>query len=147
MVPSKKMKNGPKYKGRIQDFHLGGGGGATDYVRARTLWAQSPLRPGCRPHLRALEALRFFFMLSCYLSLIFKHSYTKWDKKNTHSQSRFMGGGGGGRHAPVASPLNPPLSIMITSQFNDEQRILYPIQVSELMYMYVLLELQLGHCK
>ena len=39
--------------------------------------ARSPLRPGSRAHLRALEALGVFDALSCYLSLIFKHSDTK----------------------------------------------------------------------
>ena len=28
-------------QGRIQDFHLGGGGGAKDYVRAHTSWARN----------------------------------------------------------------------------------------------------------
>ena len=46
--------------------------------------AQSPLRPGSRACKRALEALGFFFCaLSCYLSLSFKHSDTKWGKKHS----------------------------------------------------------------
>ena len=46
---------------------MGGGGGAKDYVCARTSQAQSrcPVRLGSR----ALEALRVFDALSCYLSL------------------------------------------------------------------------------
>ena len=46
--------------------------GGAKYVRARTSQAQSPLRPG------ALDALWVFDALSCYLSLILKHSDTKW---------------------------------------------------------------------
>ena len=57
--------------------------------------AQSPLRPGSR----ALEALGGFDALSCYPSLIFKHSDTKWEKKNIVDQ--ILGGG----WAPVAPPL------------------------------------------
>ena len=49
--------------------------------------AQSPLRQGSRALKRALEALRGFYALSCYLSIIFKHSDTK--KKKPHSQSDF----------------------------------------------------------
>ena len=43
--------------------------------------ARGPLRPGSSARLRALEALRVFYALLCYLSLIFKHSDTKWDFK------------------------------------------------------------------
>ena len=80
-------------QGRIQDFNLGGGG-AKDYVRARTSRARSLksliiLRPGSRARFRALEALRVIDALSCYLSLIFKHSDTK-------CRSTFFFGGGGG---------------------------------------------------
>ena len=35
-------KNNSVHQGRIQDFHLGGGGGAKDYMRERTLRAQNP---------------------------------------------------------------------------------------------------------
>ena len=49
-----------------------------------------------RARLRALlEALGFFDTLSCYLSLIIKHSDTKWDnKKNIVDQILGVGGGG-----------------------------------------------------
>ena len=58
-------------QGRIQDFHLEGGGGAKDYVRAcmQDREARSPLMRGV------------FDALSCYRSLIFQHSDTKWDLK------------------------------------------------------------------
>ena len=72
-----------------QDFLLGGGGGG---VRKRLY---------VRPHIRALWV---FDALSCYLSLIFKHSDTKWDKKN--SQSNFFWGA-----RLLRPPLNPPLLI------------------------------------
>ena len=52
-------------QGRIQDFHWGGGGGgAKDYVRARTLQEQclTSLSAGVQGP-RALEALRFDSML------------------------------------------------------------------------------------
>ena len=48
--------------------------------------ARSPVGLGCRARLRALEALGVFYALSCYLSLIFKHSDTKWDKNNIVNQ-------------------------------------------------------------
>ena len=61
--------------------------------------AQSPLRPG-------EAAVGGFVALSCYLSLTFKHSDTKWGGK--HSRSNIRGGG-----APVAPPsLNSPLEIV-----------------------------------
>ena len=47
-------------QGRVQDFHLGvgGGGGAKGFVPARTLRARNRthFRQGSRAHLRALEA-------------------------------------------------------------------------------------------
>ena len=61
---------------------------------------RSPLRQRSRAHLRALEALGVFDALSCYLSLISKHSDTKWDLKNTVRSIFFFWGGG----APVAPP-------------------------------------------
>ena len=47
-------------QGWIQDFSFGGGGGAQKIMGVHThreLEAQSPLRPGSRAHLSALEAL------------------------------------------------------------------------------------------
>ena len=93
-------------QGRIQDFHLVGGG-AQKIMWAHAhhkLEARSPLTPGSRAHKWALEALGVFDALSCYLSLIFKHSDTKWDKKNTVDQFFFFffffwGGG-----APLVLP-------------------------------------------
>ena len=97
------------HQGRIQHFHLGGGG-AWKIMCAHAHHghkARRPLWPGSRVRLRDLEALGvFFYALSCYLSLIFKHSDTKWEKKN-HSQSNLGGGG-----APVAPPLNLPWHIL-----------------------------------
>ena len=62
-------------QGRIQDFHLGGRKRLI-YVPACTLraWNRTHFRQGSRARLRALEALGLFNVLSCNLSLIFKHS-------------------------------------------------------------------------
>ena len=57
-------------QGRIQDFHLGGGG-------------RCPLWPGSMARLTALEALGVFD--ACCLSLIVKHSDTKWGGGGTQS--------------------------------------------------------------
>ena len=48
-------------QGRIQEFHLGGGG-AKGFVPARTLraWNRTHFRQGSRARLRALEALGLF---------------------------------------------------------------------------------------
>ena len=58
----------------------GGGGGAKAYKCAlhahHEREARSPLRPGSRARLKALEALGVFDALLCYLILIFKHSDT-----------------------------------------------------------------------
>ena len=75
-------------QGRIHDFHGGGGGGAKKIMCVHAHHEReprSPLRPGSRACLRALETLGFFNALSYYLSLTFKHSHTKWDNKKTHS--------------------------------------------------------------
>ena len=72
-------------QGRIQDFDLGGGG-------AQNMWVHT-----YHEHKVPYEAL------SCYLSLIFKLSDTKWDTK--HIVDQILEGGG----APVAPPLNLPL--------------------------------------
>ena len=63
------------------------------------------LRLGSRASFRAMEALRVLDALSCYLSLIFKHSDTKWDTKNIVDQ--ILGGG-----VPDAPPLNPALELL-----------------------------------
>ena len=81
---------------------MGGGGGAKDYVRARTSRARSPKSLTSGVQLWALDALGVFDALSRYLSLTFKHSDTKWNKTK-HSRSNFRG------RTPVAPPLNPPL--------------------------------------
>ena len=70
-------------QGRIEDFHWGGGGGGGRKILCVPIHITSvnpkvPYGRGPGP---------------CYLSLIFKHSHTKWDKKNIH-QSNFRGGGG-----------------------------------------------------
>ena len=46
----------------------------------------------CDGPLRALEALGIFDARSCYLSLIFKHSYTKWGGGG-NSVNQILGGG------------------------------------------------------
>ena len=76
-----------------------------NYVRARTSRARSPkfLTAGVHGLLKGPGSSRVFEALSCYLSLILKHSYTKWDTK----QSRSNWGGGG---LPAAPPLDPPLN-------------------------------------
>ena len=91
-------------------------GRATDYVRSRTSRARSPnsLTAGVQGPPKCPGnswPLGVFDALSCYmyLSLIFKHSDTKWDfKKNSRLNFR-----GGGTHsvAPPPPPLNPPLCI------------------------------------
>ena len=58
---------GVRYRGTL-DFQLGGGGGKI--LWAHTSQARSPLWPGFRARLRALEALGVCGALSCYLSLI-----------------------------------------------------------------------------
>ena len=75
---------------RSQDFHWGwGGGGGRLYMCARTHThpereTRSPLRPG----------RVFNNALSCYLSLIFKHSEEEKNGRKKHSRSNFRGGGG-----------------------------------------------------
>ena len=89
------------------------GGGAKMYVSARTLRARNRthFRQGFRARLRALEAIGLFFnALSCYLSLILKHSDRKFDWKNivdpTFFFFFFFWGGGGAHH------LDQPLWII-----------------------------------
>ena len=72
----------PGYIVRIHVYFHWGGGGAQKimYMHAHLeCEAQSPLQPGSRALKWALEALGGLDALSCYLSLIFKHSDTKWD--------------------------------------------------------------------
>ena len=82
--------------------------------------ARSTLQSGSRARLRALEALRVFDALSCYLSLIFNHSDRKWDlKKNIYIYIiyidffffffSFLFGG-------VCPPLNLPLNVTPTRE-------------------------------
>ena len=54
---------------------------------------------GVQGPLKGLGSSRFFLMLSrsCYLSLIFKHSDTKMEVKNTFDQVLWGGGGEGWR--------------------------------------------------
>ena len=91
-------------QGRIQDFH-GGGGRKRLCAHACTSQARFPkflIRPGS---MHGKLSFFFFFSfnaLSCYLSLIFKHSHTKWDKK-THIVDQILGG------RNRRPPLNPPL--------------------------------------
>ena len=71
-------------QGRIQDFCMGGwgGGGGGQKNAHHERQARNTSWPGSRARcgLKALEALVGFNALSCYLSLIFKHSdKKKWD--------------------------------------------------------------------
>ena len=81
-------------QGAEPGFSFGGGGGGVKIMcaDARTSRARSPksLTAGVQT---ALAALKVFDALSYYLSLIFKHSDTKWDLKNI--VDFFFGGGGG----------------------------------------------------
>ena len=67
------------YQGRIQDFHLGGGGGGLcaqkDYERGTEL----TFGRGPGPAYGLWKLWGYFNALSCNLSLIFKHSDKKLD--------------------------------------------------------------------
>ena len=60
-------------QGRIQDFN-GGGGGQKIMSANAYLEREARSQPGSRK-------LSGGYALSCYLSLIFKHSHTRWDKR------------------------------------------------------------------
>ena len=82
----------------------GGGGAQKIMCTHHEREARSPLRPGSRARLRALEALGGFW---CSLKLFEPYFSAFWYK---------MGGGGGnivdqilGRRAPVSPPINTPL--------------------------------------
>ena len=101
---------------------FGGGGGTKDYVCAPTPRSEVPYGRGPGPAWK----LSVFVVdaLSCYLSLILKHSDTEWDKK--HIWSNFVwggGGGGGGGERLLRPPLNPPLiSWVDVNTFSPEPR-------------------------
>ena len=91
-------------QGRIQDFHLGGGGQKIMCAHAHhERLARCPLRPGSRARLGPLEALRVFCALSCYISLIFKHSDTKLDKYKV----------------VLCPPLNPSMTDKLRAETNS----------------------------
>ena len=70
----------------MQDFHLEG---MQKIMRMYTTSAKSKV-----PYSRGPGSSRVIDALSCYLSLTFKHSDTKWDKK-TPIADQILGGGGG----------------------------------------------------
>ena len=74
-------------QGRIQDFHLGRGGGGGGRKR---LCARAPITARNSKYLIRRKPLGDFDALSCYLSLMFKHSDTKWDLKK-YSRLYFRG--------------------------------------------------------
>ena len=76
-------------------FSLGGG--------AKNMYAHVHHERETRPGSRALEALGVFYALSCYLSIIFKHSGTNWDKNIV---DQILG-------VPAAPPLDSPLMYVI----------------------------------
>ena len=82
-------------------------GGAKDYVRAASARARSMKSPTAVVRACLLRAIarcsRTLDALSCYLSLIFKHSDNKRGLKGTQSIKIQRG------RAPVAPPLDPPL--------------------------------------
>ena len=76
--------------------------------------APTSLTAGVQGPLKGHGSSEVLDALSCYLSLIFKHSDTKWNTEK-HSRSGgvffFLGGGGGRRGLlpPPPPPLDPPL--------------------------------------
>ena len=57
----------------------------------------------CIGPLKGPGSSRVLDALSCYLSLIFRHSDTKWDWKNIYSRSKFRG-------ASMIAPPPPPVA-------------------------------------
>ena len=97
-------------QGADPGFSLGGGGGGWRMIMcAHAHHEREPRSPFyCRG-----PALGFFDALSCYLSLLFKHSDTKWDKKEEKKSINLKG-------APVAPPLNPPLELPHVSRERED---------------------------
>ena len=114
-----------RWQGRIQDFHLAG---AQKIICAHAHFESEPRRP-LRPRCKVLEALGVFNALSCYfMSLIFKHSDTRWDFKR-HRLANFFGGRA--YCAPVwirpgrgsAGPWGPGVLRRIIARFLPEVRV------------------------
>ena len=79
-------------QGRIQEFHWARGGGG-DYYACTHITSAKPNVPygrGPGPSHGGAHLFLFLCTLSCFLSLIFKHSDTKWDKTK-QSRSNFKG--------------------------------------------------------
>ena len=106
-------------QGRIQDFHGRGGGGRhkrlnvpTCTLRARN---RTHFRQGSRTRSKGyLEDLRVDLILSCYLSLILKHSDKNVGLKNIVDP--ILGGGGGACCAPLDPPLGTPIVAFMLPQ-------------------------------
>ena len=96
-------------QGRIQDFH-GGGGRKCLCVCVRTYMTSAkrgvPYKTGVQCILKGPGSSRVLDALSCYLSLIIKHSDTKWDKKNIVDQSL-------GERVCCCHPPPPPVPLRL----------------------------------
>ena len=90
-------------QGQIQDFQLGRAQKIMCTHADHRRKARSPFTDGLQAALKGPGSSRVFYALSCYLSLIFKHSDTKWPIKSVNHN---LGGGGG--EAPAVPPLDPP---------------------------------------
>ena len=102
-----------------------GGGGAQKTMCAHPRInhkrkAQSLLRQGS---MALLSSEWFWCSLLCYLSLIFKHSDTKWDNKKIYKKTPVGPNLGGSSRLLRPHCMDPPLNIAIS--FNDywQQRI------------------------
>ena len=94
-----------QYEGRIQDFHLRGGGHKRLCACTHISSAKPEVPFGRGPDLiRALEALGLFYALSCYLFL----SILIQNGIKTNMVYTILGRGGGGRR------LLPPLPGSVT---------------------------------